>query len=1040
MTPRHGLLAGLIGFSLRYRVVTLALAALLVVLGGVSLARSTYDVFPEFAPPQASIQTEAPGLSPEQVELLVTQPLENAINGMPGLESLRSQSIQGLSVIVTTFAPGTDVYQGRQAITERLTAVTGGLPQGVAAPTLSPLTSSTSMVLAIGLTSPTRSLMQLRTAADWTLRPALLAVPGVAKVNVFGGDEREFQIQLDPDRLVRYDLSVDEVVDAAQRATGVRGAGFIETPNQRLTIRTEGQALGTALLASTVVKHLEGGNVTLGDVARVVEAAAPAAGAATVNGRPGVQLLLSEQYGANTLQVTERLEAALATLEPELKSQDIRLDRALFRPASFISTATANVRNSLLLGGVLVVIVLFVFLANVRTALISLAAIPLSLLAAVTVMHALGLSLNTMTLGGLAISVGLLVDDAVIVVENIYRRLQENQALERPHRLLPTVLAAALEVRSAVVYATLAIALVFLPVLTMSGVTGRLFGPLGIAYLLATLASLVVALTVTPALCLALLARRSLRDHEPRLVSALKARYASALTVVETRWRRVVIAVAVAAALATATVPLLSGGFLPELKEGHYIVHMSLVPGASLDQSVQLGTRVSRALRALPFVRSVGQRAGRAELADDTYGPNYSEIDVALKPLSGAESEAALDQMREVLSRFPGANFSAKTFLTERVEETVSGYTAAVSVNIYGRDLDALDAAAAQVGRIATAVPGAADVQVQSPPGAPELVVRLRPDALVRWGLTPGGVLQAIQTAYSGVDAGQVYEGERVTDIRVVLDPTRRSRVAAVGSLPVRAPSGAFVPLRELADVYEASGRYVVLHQGARRVQTVTLNVTGRTVTDVVADLHAQLARLPLPSGSYVDIGGTAQAQAQSVRDLLLSSAFAGVGLVLFLYVVLGNGRNLVLVLVNIPFALIGGVLAVFAQGGSFSVGAMVGFVTLFGITLRNSVMLLSHYEHLVRVEQAPWSAQTAMRGAAERLAPILMTAIVTALGLLPLALGSGEPGREIEGPMALVILGGLITSTALNLLVLPGLALRFGRFGGFEGDHAPVS
>lgn len=1036
MTAKRGLLAAVVGFSLRYRVVVLVLAALLVVYGGLSLTRSTYDVFPEFAPPQVVVQTEAMGLGPEQVEVLVTQPIENAINGMAAMESLRSQSIQGLSVITATFEPGTDVYHDRQAIAERLTTVT--MPDGVEAPTMSPLTSSTSTVLAIGLTSASRSPMALRTLADWTLKPALLAVPGVAKVAVFGGDVREFQIQILPQRLVQYDIGVEEVVEAARQATGVRGAGFIETPNQRITLQTRGQSLTAAQLAATVVKHVDGGNVTLGDVAKVAEAAAPAPGAATINARSGVQMVISEQYGANTLEVTRAIEAALVPLVPELRKQGVELHGDLFRPAGFISTATANVRNSLLIGGVLVVIVLFVFLANVRTALISLVAIPLSLLAAITVMHVTGLSLNTMTLGGLAIAVGLLVDDAVIVVENVHRRLRLNQHDAHPRHPLTVTLSAVLEVRSAVVYATLAIALVFLPVLTMSGLSGRLFAPLGQAYLLATLASLLVALTVTPALCLWLLSGHALDEHESLVVHWVKARYHELLSQVENHWRGILIGLSVLLAMALATVPFLGGGFLPELKEGHYIVHMSMAPGTSLEQSIELGNRVSRALMALPAVKSVAQRAGRAELADDTFGPNYSEIDVELKPLDGEASEAALADVRKQLARFTGANFTVYTFLSERIDETLSGYTAAVTVNIFGNDLDALDATAAGVGRMLSSLDGAADVQVQAPPGSPDLVVRLRPDALLRWGLAPARVLDAVQTAYQGASAGQVYEGSQVTDIRVILEPRIRNSVEALGALPVLSPSGAHVPLRELADIFQDAGRYAVLHTGARRVQTVTANVAGRAVGDFVDEAQKRIDGMHLPPGMYVEFGGTAQAQAQSARDLAFSSALAAVALVLFLSVVLGNARNLLLVLVNAPFALLGGILMVFGTGGVLSVGAMVGFVTLFGITLRNSVMLLSHYEHLVGIERVPWNASTARRGAEERLAPILMTAIVTALGLLPLALGSGEPGREIEGPMALVILGGLFTSTALNLLVLPTLALRYGRFG--ERESHPIA
>ena len=1033
-SPATGALAAVVRFSLQFRGVVIALACVFLVYGALTLARSKYDVFPEFAPPQVSIQTEAPGLAPEQVEVLVTQPIENAINGLPGLQALRSQSIQGLSVITASFDPRSDIYRDRQNLAERLGALASQLPQGVQVPVLSPLTSSTSVVLAMGLTSDRRSLMELRTLADWTLKPALLAVPGVAKVAVFGGQTRELQIQIRPEQLIKYDLSLAEVLEAARNASGVRGAGFIDTPNQRLVLQTEGQALTAQRLASTPLRHLQGGNVTLGDVANVVEAPEPAIGASSIMGQPGVQLVISEQYGANTLEVTQRVEKALDGLRPGLQAQNVQLHADLFRPANFITTATNNVRMSLLIGGVLVVIVLTLFLFNLRTAAISLVAIPLSLLAAITVMQYFDFSLNTMTLGGLAISVGLLVDDAVIVVENIYRRLRENTHVVSPRSVFEVVLAAALEVRSAVVYATLAIALVFIPVLTMSGISGRLFAPLGMAYLLATLASLVVALTVTPALCYLLLGGRALPEAEAPVVRWIKQRYTGLLTRVEGNYRAVIILVAALSLAALASLPFLGGGFLPELREGHYIVHMSAVPGTSLDESMRLGQRVTVALRQLPFVRSVSQNAGRAEKADDTWGTQYSEFNVDLKPISGDAAEAATSDMRKVLAQFPGANFAVKTFLTERVEETLSGFTAAVAVNLYGTDLDTLDAKAGEIAQLLSKVPGAAEVQVQSPPGTPQLVVRLREQALTRWGLPAVTVLETIRTAYQGEQVGQIYDGNRVFNVAVILNPTQRNSVSALGALPVRNPTGTYVPLRELADIYQSAGRYVVLHDGARRVQTITSNVAGSDVASFVATAKQRIAKLALPPGMYVEFGGAAAAQAQSSRDLLMHSALAGIAIVLLLSMVLGSSRSLLLVLANLPFALVGGVLAVFATGGGISIGALVGFVTLFGITLRNSIMMLSHYDSLVNDEGMVWGPEAARRGAQERLAPILMTALVTALGLLPLAIGSGAPGREIEGPMAMVILGGLLTSTALNLLVLPTLALRYGRF-----DRAPT-
>lgn len=1033
-----GFLGHVIGFSLRFRGVVLILAAVLIGFGLYALPRAKYDVFPEFAPPQVVIQTEAPGLAPEQVEVLVTQPVENSVNGVAGIESLRSNSIQGLSVITATFDPGSDIYRDRQVIAERLASLAGQLPQGVRPPVMTPLTSSTSMILALGLTSDKRSLMELRTLADWMIKQRLLAVPGVAKVAVFGGEARQLQIQIQPERLIQYKISLNEVLAAARQATGVRGAGFIDNPNQRMVLQTEGQALTPQALAKTVLLHQNGSNITLGDIAKIAEAPEPMIGVASVMGKPGIQLVVSEQYGANTLEVTERVESALQELRPTIEAQGVALKNDLFRPANFIQIATDNVKSSLMIGAVLVVIVLFLFLFNFRAALISIASIPLSLLVAVTVMEYLGYSLNTMTLGGMAIAIGLLVDDAVITVENIFRRLRQNSDghgdthsdIGKQKPVLDVVLTAAWEVRSAVVYATLAIALVFVPVLTMSGLAGRLFAPLGVAYIIATLASLLVALTVTPALCLTLLSKRRLSEHEPPLVRWLKQKYRALLTGIERRHKVILISVIVLTVATFATLPYFGGGFIPELKEGHFIVHMSAVPGTSLQESQRVGRQVTLELLKLPFVRAVGQRVGRAEKADDTWGTHYSEMDVDLKPLQGEEAESAQADIRKVLAKFPGVNFAVKTFLTERVEETLTGYTASVVVNVYGNDLDTLDNKAQEVAKVLGRVAGATEVQVQSPPGTPQLAVRLRPDQIARWGFTSIEVLDAVRIAFDGESVGQTYDGNRVFSVAVILDPSRRKTINDVGALPLRNPGGMYIQLRQLADIYQTSGRYIVLHNGARRVQAITCNVAGRDINSFVADAKTKIGNsVKLPVGSYVEFTGAAEAQARSTRDLIVHSLLAGIALILLLSLVMGSTRNLLLVLVNLPFALVGGILAVFAGGGWLSIGAMVGFVTLFGITLRNSIMMLSHYEHLVTVEGLVWGHEAAIRGASERLSPILMTALVTALGLLPLAIGSGDPGREIEGPMALVILGGLLTSTTLNLLVLPGLALRYARF-----------
>jgi CzcA family heavy metal efflux pump len=1030
MDTDTGILNRIVRFSLRFRGIVISLSILFGAYGLYTLTQAKYDVFPEFAPPQAVIQTEAPGLSPEQVEVLVTQPIENAVNGMSGIQSLRSSSIQGLSVVTITFQSGTDIYLDRQLVTERLTTLSAQLPQGVKPPSMTPLVPTTGLLYNVGLTSKARSLMELRTFADWTMKQRLLAVPGVAKVTVFGGDVKQLQIQVRPDKLVQYRMAIDDVLAAARRATGVQGAGFIDTENQRVVLQTEGQSLTPSELSATALRYERGRIVRLGDVANVVQAPEPPVGAASIDGKTGVQVQIWSQYGSNILEVTKRVEVALHDLQPAASAEGIDLNTDIFRPANFIDRAIANMRSSLLIGAVLVVVVLFLFLFNLRTAAISCTAIPLSLLAGVVVLERLGLSLNTMTLGGLAIAIGEVVDDAVIDVENILRRLRENRALGNPKSVFRVVLDASMEVRTAVVYATFAVVLVFIPILTISGIAGKLFAPLGVAYIFAILASLGVALTVTPALSFALLGSQHYEQTESVVAVWLRQQYLVLLNKIERNARALVLVVGFLVMAGIAAVQFLGGSFLPDLREGHFIVHVSTVPGTSLQESLRLGELLSAQLLKIPSVRAVAQRAGRAEQGEDTWGTHYSEFDVDLKELSAGQMEQAQADIRKTLTSFVGVNSAVKTFLAERIEETLSGYTASVVINIFGNDLDVLDAKAQETAKVLSGIPGATDVQVQSPPGMPLLAIRLRKDDLMKWGFNAVDVLDAVQTAYQGTEVGQVYDGNRVFTISVILDAQDRRSIDRVGDLLLRNSDSAYVRLRQLADIYETSGRYVVLHQGARRVQTVTCNVAGRDLTSFVDDAKRRIASdVTLPAGMYFEYGGTAAAQAQSKRDLLVHSLLAGAGIVLLLSVVLKNVRNLLLVLVNLPFALVGGVLAVFFSGGTISVGSLVGFVTLFGITMRNSIMLISHYEHLVNVEGMTWGMDAAMRGASERLVPILMTALVTALGLLPMALGSGSAGREIEGPMAIVILGGLATSTILNLLVLPTLALRFSRF-----------
>ncbi len=1024
------MLTSLVRTAIRLRGVVIALSCLLAGYGFYVLFQSRLDVFPEFAPPLAIVHTQAPGLSSEQVETLVTQPIENSLGGTLGLQTMQSKSLQALSVVSLTFDAGTDIYRARQLVAERLGNVAGALPPGVKPPALLPLTSSTGVAMVIGLTSREQPSMVLRDAAQWTVKPRLLGVPGVADVIIFGGDVRQFQIEVDPQKLLAYGLQVSDVLEAARRSTGVRGGGYVESANQRIVVHSEGQITSVEELAQAVVAERGGVSVHLGDIARVAIGAAPAVGGASIGDQPGLMIVIESQYGADPMLVTESVERVLSGLKPALDVQHIVLHPDIFRPADFITASIDHLRTALLMGGAIVVAVLFLFLLDVRTAFISATAIPLSLLTAVVVLHHLGVSLNTMTLGGLAIALGEVVDDAIVDVENIFRRLRENQALPTPSAPARVVLKASVEVRGAVVFATFIVALIFLPVLTLSGVAGKLFAPLGIAYIFAILASLGVALTLTPALAYILLTRRPLQEKEPRLIGALKARYGLVLMGVERRPKVLIAVLGILCMLALAIIPFFSTSFIPDLKEGHYTVHMATAPGTSLTESMRIGREVSVALAKIPGVRLVAQRAGRAEDVVDPVGVNISEFEVALKPMSGAEQERARSEIITTLARFPGLTTSANTFLKERIDETISGYTAPVVVNVFGDDLDVLDGKAQEIAQVLGGIPGAIGVAVQSPPGTPQMVVRLRAQQLSRFGFRSVDVLEAIQTAFEGVTVAQVFRGTRAYVITVRLGAGAHGDPAGVGALLLRNPQGLVMPLRELADIRQSDGRYQIQHRGGQRLQTVTTSVTGRAVGDFVKVAQAQIAsKVAFPRGTYAVFAGEAQAQAQSRHDLLVNTGIAAVAIVLLLFVALRSTRGLMLVLVNLPFALVGGVLTVLLTGGTLPLGSLVGFVTLFGITLRNSIMLVSHYEHLVHSEGMMWGLEAARRGASERLIPILMTALVTALGLLPLALSSAEPGNEIEGPMAIVILGGLVTSTVLNLLTLPVLAARFGRF-----------
>ena len=1025
------MLSALVRFSIARRGVVLAGAIALVAYGLYALGRTGLDIFPEFAPKLVVVQTEAPGLSTEQVEVLVTQPLEAALGGLVGLDHVRSESIAGLSIVTLVFDENSDTYRNRNQVNERLATAVAYLPAGAVKPVMAPLASSSATVRTMGLVIDGDDALHLRDLTDRVLVPRLLAVPGVADVNVFGGESRALVVEPRPDALARHGLTLSDLAAAARNATANLPLGFIENENQQIAIAGGRAVPDPARIAQTVVRRETVGSLTLGNVASVHWGALPRVSAAQVMGRPAVVLMVIGQLGANTLSVSQKLDALLADLSPVFAKQGVTVHGELFVPARYITTAIGEISRHLLIGGALVLLVLLIGLFNVRTALISALAIPLSLLTAVIVLIEAGVNLNVLVIGGLAIALGEVVDDAIIDTENIFRRMR---TAPPGADLADVALSASLEVRGSVVYATFIVALVFVPLLTLGGVSGRLFAPLGLAYILAVMASLLVAVTVTPALCVTLLGSARRAPVEAPVFRRLNPGYSAAVSFFA---RRSVLAIGLSAACAcfvAAAIPGFGARFLPELREGHYMVHTTGLPGTSLDESIRIGTQLTRRFLEIDGVRSVSQWAGRAERGADTYGSHYSEYEVALTPLRGTAQQTVQDQLRAVLRQFPGITWEVNTFLTERIDETISGYTSPIVVNLFGSDLDALDDAARSLAALMGKVPGTSNVRVRASHATPVLEVRPDPTRLSRLGLRQRSVLRAVQLAFGAQVVNEVELDNRRVPIVVLLDATQRADARTLGRLPIALVDGAPVRLADVADIVQHDGRYNILHRNAQRLQVVTADVTARDPGSVLAELRERVFKdLDLPADVHPEFTGAAVEHASARRELIADALVASFGVMLLIYMAVHRLRHLLLILLNLPFSLAGGVAAVMLGGSVVSVGSIVGFVTLFGITVRNSIMLVSHYDHLVREEGCRWELATLLRGARERLPAILMTALVTALAMLPLTIDSDNPGREIMGPMAAIIIGGLLSSTVMNLLVMPALLFRFGRFG----EHA---
>lgn len=1022
----------LIRWSVRYRGIV-ALLSIIWLVAGIFLAfRAPLDVFPEFVPPQVTIQTEAPGLAPEQVEQIVTRPIEAAVIGAPGIESARSESVYGLSVVLITFKENADPTVARQGISERLATLTGTLPAGVATPKLTPLTSSTMDVLKIGLVSDVVDPYTMRDIADWTIKPRLLAVPGIARVTVYGGAIRQIQIQPNLQQLTALGLTTTDVITAAQEALALRGGGVIETPSQRITIDTPPPEADPRKIAESLLVMQNGKPIRIGEVATVMFGPAVRVGDATIQGRPGVLVTISGQYGSNTLEATHAVETALAELKPALKQRGIEMYPAIHRPATFVVRALTNLEKALLLGSILILFMLYAFLRSVTAALISFLAIPLSLLAAVVIIALAGETLNTMTLGGFALALGVLVDDAIIDIENISRRLRLAEA-EGNTDYLDVVEKASIEIRGSMFYGTLAVIFVFFPILFAGGVQGRFIGPMALTFIVAVLASMIVALTVTPALSALLLGTHG-RIKEPKIVDYLHKAQRAVLNFTHRAWGLTVTALAAGAIAAASAVPYLHSELIPQFREGHFVLQASMASaGTSVEDVVTTGQRISDALLKLPFIDTVAHQIGRAESGEDTWSPDRSEFHIELTEVHDVSEEDAQDQIRETLEAFPEVRSETLTFLGDRISESLSGETAQVVINVLGNDLSSIEKAADKIEALVEPIPGVTDLR--RPKGAivPTVSVRLDPQALTAYGLTPQDALDALQTAFAGTVVGQTYDGARTVDTVVILPAAERNRLSALNALMIGNQTTR-VLLKNVASIQVTQGRSNIQHEGAQRRLAVTFNgEKGHSLRNIVAEARTRIAELKLPDDVFVSFAGQAEAErAGQIRLAILTTL--SIALVVASLTLAFRRRGLAaLVLINLPFCLIGSIVAIILAGTGMTLGSLVGLITVFGIGARNSVMMMAHVEQLVDVEGHRLTPETIRIAAAERLVPVFLTALMAALGLVPLALGLGSPGHEIEAPMAIAILGGLTTATLLNLGVLPETLIRFGRLLGIK-------
>jgi CzcA family heavy metal efflux pump len=1026
----------IVGTSLRLRFLVVGIAALMMLFGVLTLRDTAVDVFPEFAPPRVEVQTPSIGMSASDIESLITAPLEEAFNGLPGLDVMRSKSVPELSSIELIFKPDVDLLNARQLVSERIAAVSPTLPAWAwGAVFIIPPKSSTSRIMKIGLTSETKNGIDLSLVTWWTLRAALLTVPGVATVNVWGDRWYVYQVLVDPDRMKQHDVSLDEIMEVTGNAVDVGllqftnskwvgTGGFIDTPNRRLTIQHVLPLYAPEDFARIPLKVAEDGTPTyLRDVADIQVGHQPLIGDAVVNGGSGSLLVIEKFPWGNTRQITHDIEEKIRTLAPGLTG--INVDTTIFRPATFVDDAINNLVRSLILGFILVVLILGAFLFEWRVALISILTIPLSLVAAGLVLHAFGATVNTMVLAGLVIALGVLVDDAIIDIENITRRLRQHRREGTGRPTASVILEASLEVRGPIVHATIIVLISTLPIFFLSGLTGSFFRPLGLAYALAILASMVVALTVTPAMALLLLAKAPIERHESPVTRWLQRGYVFLLAKVirRPRWAYSTVAIVLAAGIGTA--PLLGQSLLPTFKERDFLMHWVGTPGIAYPEMLRTTQEVSKQLQAIPGVRNFGSHIGQAPQGDEVVGINFAENWISIDP--SVDYDKTVAAIQKVVARYPGLQTDVQTYMKERTKEVLTGASESIVVRVFGDDLKTLREKAQEIKGVISQVDGVIEEHVELQLEVPQVQVKVNLAVAQQYGLKPGDVRRAAAILVAGEEVGDIWRLGRNLEVHVWGKPKVRANLEAVPNLIIDTPSGERVRLGDVADVSLQPTPNIIRREANSRYIDIGANVRGRDLGSVAREVEQKVNAVSFPRGYNAEVLGEYVERQAAQQRLLLVAIVAVIGIALLLVAAFGRWLLALLVLLTLPMALVGGVLAAHLGGGILSIGSLVGFLTVLGIATRNGILMINHFQHLERHEGETFGKDLVLRGAKERLAPILMTSLATALAIVPLVVAGSIPGHEIEHPMAAVIIGGLVTSTLLNLFVLPSIYLRFG-------------